>query len=507
MKKTVFYIALAVLCAVAAFSWLAYGGEAEALGKIAIAALLFAMLWRAVRQSPERALQGRRRTDRLETETVSSAIRFSDIAANKEALDSLRELIDYLKQPEKYLSMGARMPRGVLLYGPPGTGKTLLARALAGEAGVPFYSLSGSDFVQMYVGVGASRVRELFTKARKAERCVIFIDEIDSMGKRREDSSSDEREQTLNALLAEMSGFKDTDGVIVLAATNRLDTLDPALVRPGRFDRHIEVGLPGKDERLDILKLHCRNKPISPSVDLNALAGNTVRFSGASLESMLNEAAISAARRGADCIEQKDIDSAYVAAVAGADRPSTASRKELAIIALHEAGHAIASLCLLPENRLTRISILPSTRGAAGYNLSIPAENTVLERSQICAQIQVLLAGRAAEMLINGENGITSGASNDLARAAELASAMVMDLGMAEEAAVSLRALQKGCQSGSQDGLTRSRALLEEQFAEVQKLLEQHAGDLMKLTDELICRESLNSAEIMALLPHLYTDN
>ena len=355
----------------------------------------------------------------------------------------------------------------------------------------------------MYAGVGASRVRTLFAKARKTGSCVIFIDEIDAVGRKREDSSSEERDQTLNALLSEMSGFHDSDGIIILAATNRLDALDPALIRPGRFDRHIEVGLPGRSERLDILKLHCRNKPISSSVSLDSLAMDTVQFSGAALESLVNEAAIRAARRRSACIEQDDMEAAYISVTAGSDRPSAGSRQELAVIAIHEAGHAIASLCLMPTNRLARVSILPSSRGAAGYNLSIPVERLVLERQQFCAQIQTLLAGRAAEILLNGDNGITSGASNDLARAAELAGAMVMDLGMAGEAAVSLRALQKSCQVSMQDGLNRSRQLLDEQFKEVQRLLTEHMDDLMTLSEMLLKKEFLSHDEITSLLPHL----
>ncbi len=355
----------------------------------------------------------------------------------------------------------------------------------------------------MYAGVGASRVRDLFEKARRAGRCVIFIDEIDSMGKARGDSSSDEREQTLNALLSEMSGVKNRDGIIVLAATNRLDTLDPALTRAGRFDRHIEVGLPGKEERLDILRLHSRKKPLSPSVDLLLVAESTVRFSGAALENLMNEAAIRAARRDAQYIEQSDIDGAFVTSVAGSERPSSASREEIASIALHEAGHAIASLCLLPENRLTRITILPSTRGAAGYNLSVPAERTLRTRSQLCAQIQVLLAGRAAEMLMHDEDGITSGASNDLMRASELASAMIMDLGMSKESAVSLRALQKGCGMSPADSLTECRTLLHEQMNAARTLLERHTKELLLLTEELLKRETLTEEDIRNLLPEL----
>ena len=424
---------------------------------------------------------------------------FGDVAANEEAKKSLEGLVDYLKDPQKYARYGARMPRGVLLYGPPGTGKTLLARALAGEAGVPIFALSGSDFVQMYVGVGASRVRELFKNARKAGKCVIFIDEIDAMAKKRDDQSSDERDQTLNALLSEMSGFRPTDGVIVLAATNRLDTLDPALLRPGRFDRQIEVGLPGRSERLSILRLHSRNKPLSHAVDLEALATDTGCFSGASLENLLNEAAIAAAGRGAETIEPEDVRGAFYRTVAGADRKSTATRAEKRVIAVHEAGHALASMLLTPENRLKRVSILPSSGGAAGYSLSIPPERTMLEKRQIERQIEVLLAGRAAELLVGGEDAVTAGAANDLSRAAELAVALVMDLGMAGEPAVSLRALGRSC-GGGDDGKALCRQKLGALFEDVSALLLERADDLLRLTDALVEREAMTGEEVEALL-------
>lgn len=428
----------------------------------------------------------------------ASKTTFQDVAANGEALKSLSMLVDYLKNPEKYARMGARMPRGVLLYGPPGTGKTLLAQALAGEAGVPFFALSGSDFVQMYVGVGASRVRELFQKAKKAGKCVIFIDEIDAMGKRRDDSASEEREQTLNALLSEMSGFKKNSGTIVLAATNRLDTLDPALLRPGRFDRKIEVGLPGLHERLDILKLHSRGKPLAEGVDLSHLAAQTVYFSGASLEALLNEAAIRAAQRGSEEIERGDIDAAFLATVAGEDKPSYAAQKEKATIALHEAGHALATRLLLPDQRVTRISILPSGKGAAGYSLSIPPELSIVGRDRLVRQIQVLLAGRAAELLIGGPDEITGGASNDLSRAAEIASAMALDLGMAGEPGVALRPLKNACGTG--DALDRCRDLLNQQFEAVTNLLRDNLELLMKLTETLIHEETIDETRFLELV-------
>lgn len=437
---------------------------------------------------------------KFEDASTHSTTTFEDVAANEEARRSLQMLVDYLKNPQKYAQMGARMPRGVLLYGPPGTGKTLMAKALAGEAGVPFFALSGSDFVQMYVGVGAGRVRELFQKARKAGRCVIFIDEIDAMGKRRDDTSSEEREQTLNALLSEMSGFHPNDGTVVLAATNRLDTLDPALTRPGRFDRKIEVGLPGRDERLKILQLHARNKPLDQSIDLNDLAGDTVFFSGASLESMLNEAAIRAAKRGSSLIERIDLDAAFLVSVAGEDRVPTASSEEKTVIALHEAGHALATHLLMPEQSIRRVSILPTSAGAAGYSLSIPVEHAVLSKERIERQIQVLLAGRAAELMVAGEHEVTSGASNDLSRAAELAATMIMDLGMGDQPGVSMRTLVSTLGMPAQDPMPQSRAILNAQFDAVTHLLEMHIDQLMRLMQALLARETLSHDQVLQIL-------
>ena len=431
---------------------------------------------------------------------------FADVAANAEALHSLEQLRDYLVQPEKYSRYGARMPRGVLLYGPPGTGKTLLAKALAGEAGVPFYALSGSDFVEKYVGVGAMRVRELFKKARKSGKCVIFIDEIDAMGKRRSDNSSDERDQTLNALLSEMSGFHSGEGVIVLAATNRLEMLDPALLRPGRFDRQIEVGLPGKRERLSILELHSRNKPLGDDVCLERLAAETVYFSGASLENLLNEAAILAATRDEAAISMQDIRTALVRTIVGADRESTATRAERRTIALHEAGHAVATKILMPKHRLTRVSILPAGRGAAGYNLAIPPERVMLIKRDLENQICVLLAGRAAELLILGEDALTAGASNDLERAAETAAAMVTELGMAGEPAVSLKALGRACGNAG-DSAQRCRELLAELYQRTQRLLGEHVEALGRLAEALLERETLSDEEIAGILGDLSSES
>ena len=437
-------------------------------------------------------------------EDVRGRCNFSKVAANEQALASLRELRDYLREPEKYVRYGARIPRGVLLYGPPGTGKTLLARALAGEAGVPFFALSGSDFVEKFVGVGASRVRELFRKARKAGKCVVFIDEIDAMGKRRDDSVSDERDQTLNALLSEMSGFYTGDGVIVIAATNRMEALDPALLRPGRFDRQIEVGLPGRAERLSILKLHSAGKPLDAEVSLDELAAQTVSFSGASLENLLNEAALLAALRGTPTIGKSEVQTAFYRAVAGSDRPATASPEELWSIAVHEAGHALVSYLLAPESRILRVSILPAGGGAAGYNLCVPRERVMPDKRQMESQICVLLAGRAAEQAVLGEEALTAGASGDLSWAAELAMAMVMELGMAGEPAVSLKALQRGC--GGAGGQEASRALLNRLYDSTLSLIDRYNRALNALAEALMRSESLTGEEAVKILEDNLSD-
>lgn len=424
-----------------------------------------------------------------------NGIRFEDVAANMTAKSSLIEIVDYLKFPEKYASYGARMPKGIILYGPPGTGKTMLAKALAGEAGVPFFAISGSDFVQMYVGVGAGRIRELFANARKGGKGVIFIDEIDALGKRRNDSVSEERDQTLNALLSEMSGFNSSDGVIVVAATNRIEALDAALLRPGRFDRQIEVGLPGRNERYEILCIHSKNKPLSEDVDLRKLARETGSFSGASLESLLNEAAIAAASRCSEKICKNDIDTAFVKTVAGADGAIAATADERCTIALHEAGHAIALKALIPTTNLKRISILSAARGTAGYNMAIPEERSLLSKGDIESQIIVLLAGRAAEMLIGGNNAVTTGAAGDLARAAELAGSMIMDLGMGEEPGVALRAIGSVC-GGIRSTENDCRMLINRLYEKTNEILAANIDLLMQLTEELLEKESLEEKDI-----------
>ncbi|MBQ9944745.1 MAG: AAA family ATPase [Clostridia bacterium] len=350
---------------------------------------------------------------------------FADVIIPKETLQAMEDLTCYLKNPGKYAAMGARPPRGVLLYGPPGTGKTMLAQALAGETGKPFFAVSGSDFVQVYVGVGASRIRSLFKKARKAGGGVIFIDEIEALGKKR-DNGNDEREQTLNALLTEMNGFSAGEGIIVLAATNRPDTLDGALMREGRFDRRIEIGLPDLEERRKMLSVHARNKPLAADVNLDEMAGKTVLFSGAQLESMMNEAAIRAIREGKELIFQRHLEQAYIAQAAGEERRRKMEEEERRIIAVHEAGHALVTHHLLPEQTLTRLTIIPSSTGAAGYSLSIRKERMLYTKKELMHHLAAILAGRAAEETVFGLDNVTNGAGSDLEKAEKMAVQMYL---------------------------------------------------------------------------------
>ena len=360
---------------------------------------------------------------------------FADVAGADEEKEELTELVDFLKNPGRFNEMGARIPKGVLLVGPPGTGKTLLARAVAGEAGVPFYSISGSDFVEMFVGVGASRVRDLFGEAKKNAPAIVFIDEIDAVGRQRGTGlggGHDEREQTLNQLLVEMDGFGPNEGVIVMAATNRSDVLDPALLRPGRFDRQIVVGYPDVKGREAILRVHSRGKPLGPDVDLKVIAQTTAGFTGADLENLLNEAALLAARKKAKAIVESDIEEATIKVVMGVEKKSRViNDKDKMITSYHEAGHAIVSYFLPTQDEVHQISIIP--RGmAAGFTMYRPADDqSHVSRIQLKEQICSLLAGRVAESLTQSD--ICTGASNDIERATEIAQKMVMKYGMSDK--------------------------------------------------------------------------
>ena len=365
-----------------------------------------------------------------------SKVNFSNVAGLVEEKEELEEVVDFLKNPQKYTSVGARIPKGLLLVGPPGTGKTLLAKAVAGEAGVPFFSISGSDFVEMFVGVGASRVRDLFEEAKKNSPCIVFIDEIDAVARRRGTgmgAGHDEREQTLNQLLVEMDGFGVNEGIIVMAATNRVDILDPAILRPGRFDRKVAVGRPDVKGREEILKVHSKEKPLSEDVDLHRVAQTTSGFTGADLENLMNEAAIISARDNRRFIKQSDIDRAFVKVGIGAEKRSKViSEKDKKITAYHEAGHAILFHVLPDVGPVHTVSIIPTGIGAAGYTMPLPEKDEMFNtRGRMMQNIMVDLGGRIAEELIFDD--ITTGASQDIKQATQIARAMVTQYGMSEK--------------------------------------------------------------------------
>lgn len=431
-------------------------------------------------------------------------VNFSSIAGNEEAKDSVQALVDFIKNPEKYTRYGARLPRGVIFYGSPGTGKTLMAKAVAGESDVPFIAVSGSDFVQVYVGVGASRIRDLFKRARSYGKCVIFIDEIDALGKKRDGGvdggGNDERDQTLNALLSEMSGFQDNEGIVVIAATNRLDTLDEALLRPGRFDRHIEIQLPDIKSRLRILELHSKNKPLDKEVDLEKVAKQTVYFSGAKLENLLNEAAILAARRSSESIQTQDIDKAFYTIIAGAEKKdrSAISEQDRRVTAYHEAGHALVTRLTAPENKVTRITIIPSTKGAGGFSMNIPPDRMYYKKKDMEASIKIALAGRAAEELIFGEENITTGASNDLEKATGTLLNMIRRFGMnAKSGLLNYDVLyNNGFREVQEEVLDECRTRMDELYEEVKELLLKNKRVLEAVAESLLTHETLEEKDL-----------
>merc|ERR1740117_2582254 len=372
-----------------------------------------------------------------------TGVNFEDVAGCDGAKLELNEVVDFLKQPEAYSKNGCRIPRGVILDGPPGTGKTLLAKAAAGEAGVPFISISGSEFVEMFVGVGASRVRDIFGQARKNSPCIIFIDEIDAVGRQRGAGyagGNDEREQTINQILVEMDGFDGNPGIITVAATNRADVLDAALLRPGRFDRRVTVDLPDFKRRTAVLKVHARGKPIEPDVDLEAVARRTPGFSGASLQNLLNEAAIFAARKKKNTVGWEEIDSAVDRIMVGLEKKGGTSEQSLKrkeLVAFHEAGHAIVGAAMPDYDQIQKITIIPRSNGAGGLTFFAPSdirlESGLYSKQYLESQLAVALGGRLAEELIFGEDGVTTGASNDIQQVANIAKRMVKEWGMSEK--------------------------------------------------------------------------
>lgn len=427
---------------------------------------------------------------------------FNHIAGNIEAKEQVRDVIDFIQTPEKYHKLGAKMPKGIMLYGPPGTGKTLMAKAIAKEAGVPFFTVSGSDFVQLYVGVGASRVRELFKEARKHEKAVIFIDEIDAIGKKRSANAfqgNDEKDQTLNALLTEMSGFKDEEGIVVIAATNRIDTLDEALLRPGRFDRHIEIGYPDINAREAIIKLYFKNRPIADEVSSSDLAKQTVFFTGAMLANLINEAAIEAANSGEACITNKHIETAFYTVIAGKEKKdrSNISQLDREITAYHEAGHALVTKLLAPENSVTKVTIIPSTKGAGGFSMNIPKDKFYLNKQELISRIKISLAGRGAEELIFGKDYITTGASNDIEKASGDLREFLLKYGMDEEMGLINMATLTG-QDNFMDSkwLEKSQEYMKQFYEETQSILKENEDLLRAIAKALLEKETLNEKEL-----------
>ena len=433
---------------------------------------------------------------------------FKDVAGADEEKEELQEIVEFLRDPEKYLKLGAHIPKGVLLVGPPGTGKTLLAKAVAGEAGVKFLSISGSDFVEMYVGVGASRVRDLFVQAKKDAPAIVFIDEIDAVGRQRGSGlggGHDEREQTLNQLLVEMDGFGSNEGVVVLAATNRVDILDPALLRPGRFDRQVYVGLPDIKGREEILKIHARNKPLAEDVDLGQVAKGTPGFTGADLENLLNEAALLTGRQDKAAIDKACIDEAVIKVIAGPEKHSRViPPQERKLTAYHEAGHAVVMRALPQHDPVHQITIVPRGQ-AGGMTISLPDEDrSYLSREYMFQQIVSLLGGRAAEQLMLGD--ISTGASNDIQRATSLARRMVGTYGMSEKlGTVAFDAGSDEVFIGKSMGHTRPysektaaemdgeiRAIIDEAYQKAQEILRTYQKQLTEIAEYLLANETMN---------------
>ena len=438
-------------------------------------------------------------------------VTFQDVAGADEEKEEMREIVEFLREPQKYLDLGAHIPKGVLLVGPPGTGKTLLAKAVAGEAGVQFLSISGSDFVEMYVGVGASRVRDLFQQAKKNAPAIIFIDEIDAVGRQRGSGlggGHDEREQTLNQLLVEMDGFGSNEGVVVLAATNRVDILDPALLRPGRFDRQVYVGLPDIKGREEILQVHAKNKPLAEDVDLRQIARGTAGFTGADLENLLNEAALLAGRRSESFITMKDLQESIIKVIAGPEKHSRViPERERRLTAYHEAGHAVVMHALPDLDPVHQITIVP--RGeAGGMTIYLPDEDrSYLSRSYMLDRIAGLLGGRAAEQLVLGD--ISTGASNDISRATQLARKMVGTYGMSEQLGnVAFDAGHDEVFIGKSMAQTRPysektaaemdgeiRRIMDDAYARCTAILEQYRPQLVEVAEYLLANETMTAEE------------
>ncbi len=459
---------------------------------------------------------GKSRARRYDEDNIK--ITFKDVAGADEAKQELEEVVEFLKHPKKYNDLGAKIPKGVLLYGPPGTGKTLLAKAVAGEAGVPFFSISGSDFVEMFVGVGASRVRDLFEQAKKSAPCIVFIDEIDAVGRQRGaglGGGHDEREQTLNQLLVEMDGFGANEGIIMIAATNRPDILDPALLRPGRFDRQIVVDRPDIKGRQEILKVHVKGKPISPEVELGVIARRTPGFTGADLSNLVNEAALMAARKNKNKIDMPEMEEAAERVIMGPERRSRViSDKEKRLTAYHEGGHTLVGMLLDNTDPVHKVTIIPRGR-AGGYTLSLPKEDRYYAtRSEMLDELKVLLGGRVAEALVLKE--ISSGASNDLQRATSLARQMICEYGMSPELGpMTFGHRQDQVFLGRDIARDKDyseevaakidkeiRKFIDEAYQKTESLLNENMDKLHLIADALIERETLEGEEIDQLMKY-----
>ncbi|MBK1990772.1 ATP-dependent zinc metalloprotease FtsH2 [Sphaerospermopsis aphanizomenoides BCCUSP55] len=496
------------------------------LGNLVFPVLLIAGLFFLFRRSnnlpggPGQAMNFGKSRARFQME-AKTGVKFDDVAGIEEAKEELQEVVTFLKQPEKFTAVGAKIPKGVLLVGPPGTGKTLLAKAIAGEAGVPFFSISGSEFVEMFVGVGASRVRDLFKKAKDNAPCIIFIDEIDAVGRQRGagiGGGNDEREQTLNQLLTEMDGFEGNTGIIIIAATNRPDVLDSALLRPGRFDRQVTVDAPDIKGRLEVLKVHSRNKKLDPTVSLEAIARRTPGFSGADLANLLNEAAILTARRRKEAITLGEIDDAVDRVVAGMEGTPLVDSKSKRLIAYHEVGHALVGTVLKDHDPVQKVTLIP--RGQAqGLTWFMPNEEQgLITRSQIKARIAGALGGRAAEEIIFGAAEVTTGAGGDLQQVSGMARQMVTRFGMSDLGPLSLES-QQGEVFLGRDWTTRSeyseaiasridsqvRAIVEECYETAKKIMRDNRSLTDRLVDLLIEKETIDGEEFRQIVAE-YTE-
>ena len=484
---------------------------------IALMLLIWSFIGRRMSAAGESILSFGKSRAKLQVDK-ETGVKFTDVAGCDEAKYELQEVVEFLRNPERYRALGAKIPKGVLLVGPPGTGKTLLAKAVAGEAKVPFFSLSGSDFVEMFVGVGAARVRDLFVQAKVQAPCIVFIDELDAIGRQRGvhvGAVNDEREQTLNQLLVEMDGFQPNVGIILLAATNRPDVLDRALLRPGRFDRQVLVDAPDVDGREAILKVHARDKRLGPDANLRTVAKGTPGFSGADLANALNEAALLAARRNATEISQHDLDEAVEKVVAGPERKSRRlGEKEKRRVAYHEVGHALVAAYSEHADPVHKISVIPRGRAALGYTLQLPEnEQFLATRTELLGRIRGLLGGRAAEEVTYGE--VTTGAENDLERATAMARQMVCMFGMSDQIGLAHVAqrqgpaylagmetqMQRDCSEATAQQIDAEvKRILDRAYAEAKELLTIHRDQLELVTNELLQRETLDGPTFNALI-------